>query len=123
MTERDVRPPAQERGHRRPRRRLLRRTESFYRSVLHEAEVDAFAEAGGGGLEDEVALLRVLVRRHIEEHPEHLDLTIKGLSLLVRMVAVQFRLSGADEEQLRGRLSDILNQFTAAVYSEEAADG
>jgi len=60
------------------------------------------------------------LERALREHPGELELTIKGLHLLVRMVAAQFRLSGADEEQLRGRLSEILNQFTAAVYGEEA---
>ena len=100
------------------------RTQGFYRSVLLEAEAAALAEAETAeGLVDEVALLRVLVRRHLAERPQNLELTIKALHLLVRMVAEQFRLSGADRAGLTECVDAVAAQLTTAVLGEEAAHG
>ena len=123
MTERSAGLPAEKRGLRRARTPVRGRPENFYQSVLQEAEAGAFVEAGGEGLDDEIALLRVLIRRQIAEHPQQLELTIKGLHLLVRMVAVRFRLSDADKAELELRLSDAINRFAASLFPEEATHG
>jgi hypothetical protein len=97
---------------------------NFYRSVLAEADAAEWREAAApDGLADEVALLRVLVRRHLAERPENLDLTLKGLTLLARLVATQERLSGADAAALQAQVSAVAEQLTAAVLGEEADGG
>lgn len=108
------------RKHQRARRhRRALRPENFYEGVLQESDAALAAAAGATGLTDELALLRVLVRRQIEEHPDRLDQTIRALHLLVRMVAVQFRLSGDDQQRLRDSLDAVVQQLTAAVLGEE----
>jgi len=93
--------------------------ENFYRSVLEET--DTLAEATSTeGLSDEVALLRVLLRRQLAERPENVELTLKGLHLLVRMVVAQFRLAGVDSEQMEARTQELIQQMTAIFLSEEA---
>lgn len=103
-------------------RHAASRPDNFYRHVLHESEA-ALAEAAiSDGLADETALLRVLVRRQIEEHPENLDQTIKALHLLVRMVATQFRLSGEDIDRLSEHVHAIADQLAVAVLGTEGDD-
>jgi hypothetical protein len=98
------------------------RPDNFYRQVLREGETALAEAATAGGLADETALLRVLVRRQIEEHPENLDQTIKALHLLVRMVAVQFRLSGEDAAMLSEHVHQIADRLAAAVLGAEEDD-
>ena len=108
-------------GAHRRRGRQADHAANFYQGVLAEAAASDLHEAAApDGLADEVALLRVLVRRQLAEGPENLDLTLKGLTLLARLVATQYRLSGADEAALRGQLSTVADHLAAAVLGEEA---
>jgi hypothetical protein len=103
----------------RSRRRTARPRPNFYQQALTEAERAALAGAAAAeGLTDEVAMLRLLVRRHLAQQPENFDQTIKALHLLVRMVAVQFRLSGEDAERLDERVAEVVNQFAAVVLTD-----
>jgi hypothetical protein len=103
-----------------------RRTRAFdlYKSVLEESDAGLLAAAAHAeGLADEVALVRVLLHRHLAEHPEGLELTIKGMHLLVRMVAAQHKLSGADAAALDARADELARHFAAAILGEEAPHG
>ena len=78
---------------------------NFYRGALDAAEQEHLeAAAGAEGLDDEVALLRVLLRRELASHPEDLRLVLQGMTLLVRAVAARYRLSPADQEALEERI-------------------
>jgi response regulator RpfG family c-di-GMP phosphodiesterase len=98
------------------------RPDNFYGRVVHEGEAALAEAAAADGLADETALLRVLVRRQIEERPENLEQTIKALHLLVRMVAVQFRLSGEDTARLSEQVHQIGEQLAIAVLGAEGND-
>ena len=107
--------------HGRPPRRASPR--NFYRGVLDQAdreELDSAASADG--LDDEVALLRMLVRRELAEHPENVRLVLQGLSLLVRAVAVRYRLSPSDAAALEQRMADALRGLAEQIR-EAVADG
>lgn len=105
------------------RRRRTAKPDNFYREVIAESETSVLAEAASvDGLGGEVAMLRVLVRRQMAEHPERLDLTIQALHLLVRMVATHYRLSGADAEQLREEITEAVGQIARSVLGEEVDD-
>ena len=115
MTERvhDHRQPPQQR----------QRT-NIYQSALDESDAGVFAEAEmAEGLNDEVAAVRVLLRRHLAEQPEKLELTIKAMHLLVRMVATQYKLSGADAAELDAHTSAVVDQVRGMLFAEEAAHG
>lgn len=95
---------------------------NFYRGALEAAEQEQLELAAAAeGLDDEVALLRVLVRRELEAQPDDLRLALQGLTLLVRAVAARYRLSPADQEALEQRIVAAVGSLTASI--QEAADG
>lgn len=105
-----------------PRRR--RKSGELYRRAIEAIEPGALAAAARAeGLDGEVAVLRVLLRRHLTEHPENVELMFKGMHLLVRMVTAQHGLSGEDAAQLKERMDVLARHFAAAVFGQEAADG
>ncbi len=109
--------------HRRHTRRR-RQPSNLYDGVFRESDPGVLAAAAQAkGLDDEVALVRVLLRRHLAEHPENLELTIKGMHLLERKVTAQEQLSGVDAAALEEQSRMIADQMTAALLGKEAADG
>jgi hypothetical protein len=106
-------------------RQLRRRRPSprnFYRQALTEAEREHLdGAASAEGLDDEIALLRTLVRRELEADPENLRLVLQGLTLLVRAVATRYRLSPDDQQALEERLVEAVRSLTTSIT--EAADG
>lgn len=115
-------PPRTPKGrvsHRRAARPLPMPT-NFYASVIAAGEAGALAAAGSPSLDDEIALLRLLVRRQIEEQPEHLEATLKALHLLVRMATAQHRLSGADASAFEERAGAVIEQFATAFFAADA---
>ena len=74
---------------------------SFYTQGLTEAERADFAAAlQAEGLDEEVAALRLLVRKAYLKYGEDLPLVLRGMDLLRRMVATKYGLSKADQEAL-----------------------
>jgi hypothetical protein len=118
MTSREHTPRAGSARHRR------RRQANLYRRLTAEVDPAMLAAAARAeGLDDEVAIVRVLLGRHLADHPENLELTIKGMHLLVRMVTAQHQLSGADAAELNERVDQVARHFAAAVFGQEVADG
>jgi hypothetical protein len=113
-----------ERGRNLVARSHRRRPLTLYRSVLDEIDPRVLAAASTAeGLDDEVLLLRLLLRRHLLEHPGDLELTLKGMHLLVRMVVARFKLSGTDAAALEEGVRMALDQFSSSVLGKEPIDG
>ena len=73
-------------------------TTGFYEESLSRAERVRLSKARRvDGLDEEIALLRVLLSRLAEEHPEKLELLLKGIGLVVRAVAIKYKLSPQSE--------------------------
>lgn len=104
------------------RPRLRRRKASvkgFYQEALSEAEQVLLPEARKmEGLDEEIALLRVKLQRAVEEHPEDLTLLWKGIGLLVKAVAAQYRLSKKAEDDLYENILGVLRGIGGALYPE-----
>ncbi|GEM_PF-4510343 len=84
--------------------------ESFYRDALTEAEQALLPEAMEmEGLDEEIALLRLKLQQAIMERPEDLDLLMKGVGLLVRAVATQYRLSPKAKDDLMDSVIGVLD--------------
>jgi len=95
----------------------------FYRSALSEAERLALPEAAEmGGLDDEIAVLRVKLRTAIEENPQDVKLMFKGLELLVKALAARYRLSQKAEGELSERVEAVLRDLGAPLYPEVFGD-
>jgi hypothetical protein len=75
--------------------------ESFYAKVLSEADRAALREARRvGGLSEEVALLRALVRRTLAEQPDDLKTIEGGVRLVMQLLVSQRRIAESDSTAL-----------------------
>lgn len=85
---------------------------NFYGRALDRAERLDLAEAERvEGLDDEIALLRVRLKRAVEKHPEDVQLLVKGLDMLVRAVGARYRLSPKSRKDLAENLAAALNSL------------
>lgn len=97
---------------------------NFYRAALAAAEQGELRDAAAAeGLDDEVALLRMLVRRELAARPEDIRPLLQGLTLLVRAVAARHRIAPADQEALEQRMAGALAALTASLSAEEPPEG
>src|SRR3990172_8102221 len=88
---------------------------SFYGEALSEAERLELEEAlGVEGLDQEIALLRLKLKRALEEEPENLALIVKGLELLGPYIL---------QEGLVEGLRAVLEDVGAKLYPEGFANG
>lgn len=84
----------------------------FYDSALSKADVEALAEARNvEGLEEEVALLRLQLRRALEDSDADAKLLQSGVRLLVQALLAQHRVSPQQAEHLGDALNNVLEQF------------
>ena len=77
-----------------------RGAQSFYESALDEAERQSMPEAlEVEGFAQEIALLRLRLRDILADHPEDLELMLRGMELLRRMVVSRYGLKGKEKKQ------------------------
>lgn len=109
-------------GTRRARPTAVRRKaaiKNFYEAALTEAEQMLLPEAREmEGLDEEIALLRVKLQKAVEEHPENFTLFWRGIELLVKAVAAQYRLSKKAEDDLYENILGVLRGIGGALYPE-----
>jgi len=85
---------------------------NFYRQALDQADrLDLERAQEIEGLDDEIALLRVRLKRAVEEHPQDVQLLVKGLDILVRAVGARYRLSPKSRKDLAENLTATLNSL------------
>ena len=106
---------------RRAERAVLR---SFYEPALDAAERADFAEARRvQGIDEEIAVLRLRLRRAIEEHPEDLAIMSRGIELLVRAVNTRYRLSKESSDDLGDNIAAVVRglgeQFIPEAFAHE----
>ena len=88
------------------------RREMFYFDALTEGErVDLGKAAEVENLDEEIAVLRVRLKTALRKHPEDYALLVRGIGLLVRAVATQYRLSPRASKDLADSLGDLLARF------------
>jgi hypothetical protein len=63
------------------------------------------------GLDEEIAMLRVHLRKALEASPDDLRLLTLGVNMLVKAVAAQYRLSPKSRRDLSDHLSNLLNSL------------
>lgn len=95
---------------------MTRRARSFYTRALSAADRAALEDAREvEGLADEVALLRVLIRRLLEEDGAEAPLVQSAMRLLVQTLVAQQRLSGRQAEGLGDAAARLLEEFGALL--------
>jgi hypothetical protein len=93
-----------------PRRRVPKR--NFYDDdCLTEAErVQLKKAAKVENLGDEVALLRVRLKKALKDKEDY-EVVVRGMDRLVKAVSAQYRLTPASKENLAESLAAVLNSF------------
>lgn len=93
-------------------RRARAAARNFYCQALDQAERQDLERAREiEGLDDEIALMRVRLKRAVEERPEDVQLFVKGLDILVRAVGARYRLSPKSRKDLAENLAATLNSL------------
>ncbi len=82
---------------------------SFYADVLEEGALELEVAAALRGVEDEIAVLRMLIRRVAREGD--VEATRKGIETLCRALKVQYALEGRSAEGLAGSLARVLDEL------------
>ncbi|MBI4300979.1 MAG: hypothetical protein HY664_00040 [Chloroflexi bacterium] len=96
-----------------------KKSPSFYEVALTEAERIRLPQAREiEGLDEEIALLRLSLRRLVVEHPEDMELLLKGVGMLVRAVATKYRLSQKAEDDLYQSVLGVLKGIGGALWPE-----
>ena len=89
---------------------------AFYRAALTEAERLKLPKAREiEGIDEEIAMLRVKLFSLAEVHPHQADLLGKSMGMLMRMVALRYRLEPQSQEDLAESLAGVINGIGAAV--------
>lgn len=103
---------------------MTRRTRSFYARVLSAADRAAIDDARAvEGLDDEVALLRVQIRRLLAEDEPDPRVLQGAMRLLVQTLVAQRRLSGREAEGLGDAAARLLEEFGAAMAAGDGGEG
>ena len=109
----------------RPRRTRRRRNlaRDFYGSALDAAErIELEAASEVGGLDEEIAVLRMKLREVLSAHPEDLQLMMRGVELLVKAVSARHRLSKEAEENLTDSIAGVVRGVGGLLMPEAFGD-
>ena len=81
----------------------------FYAGALDAAErIELEAAAEVEGLDEEIALLRMKLRKALGKRPDDLPLMLRGIDLLVKSVSARYRLSKEAEQDLSDSIAGVL---------------
>ncbi len=84
----------------------------LYREAMNKSElIDLERAYAAEGLEDEIALLRVRLKAAAREHPEKLELLLRGVGMLVRAVTAQYRLSPKARKDMAENVEAVLKSL------------
>ncbi len=70
------------------------------------------------GLAGEIALLRVRLRRALEEEPEDDEFVLKSIALLAKLLATRYRLSKKAEDDLYQSMLGVLKGLGGAIWPQ-----
>lgn len=84
----------------------------FYSRVLDEAEgLELKVALEVKGLDQEIALLRLTIRRLLEQEPENLELLLRATNTLARLVKSKYGLSTEDNVALKDTILNVLKEL------------
>jgi hypothetical protein len=84
----------------------------FYEEVLTVAEQGEIGAAlAVEGLDEEVAALRIRLKKALKASPGNLRLVLQGMDVLRRMVATKYELSGGDKEAFSAFAEETLRRL------------
>ena len=85
------------------------RKHGFYSRVLDEAEqLDFELATGVGGIDGEIALLRVKIKSILKNDPENIKLITQATDALSRLVRTRYNISKEDKKGLKEAIGNVL---------------
>ena len=89
----------------------------FYAAAVEDA-AELIEAAEVSGVDAELASLRVALRKHVQEHPDDLELMLKSVRLIAQVVSAQYRMSPARTDELADTIRAITTQLGAQMFPE-----
>ena len=84
----------------------------FYSRALSEAEEIGLEEAREiTGLDEEIAMLRVKLRQLIEKEPDRIDLQMKAVTTIARLVATSYNIGKEQKKSLKEAITRVLTEI------------
>jgi hypothetical protein len=88
----------------------------FYHRVLDEAEkLDFEIAAGVDGIDDEITLLRVKIKKLIESNPEDLKPVLKATETLAKLVKIRYAINNEDKQGLKEALGNVIREIAVPL--------
>jgi len=83
----------------------------FYSRALDEAEKLELEEAFHiEGIDEEIALLRVKLRKILEEQPERIDLHFEAANIIARLVRTRYQITKEQKKSLKEAIQKVLTE-------------
>ncbi len=88
----------------------------FYASALDAAEqYNLAAAASVSGIDGEIAVLRLIIRRELQSNPDDAARLLKSVEALTRAVRIKYQLSEKRRENLADAMAAVLEELGAAA--------
>ena len=92
------------------------RPRSFYNRALDEAEKLELEEASHiEGIDEEIALLRVKLRKLLEEQPERIDLHFEAANIIARLVKTRYQITKEQKKSLKEAIEKVLTEIAVPL--------
>ena len=90
--------------------------QGFYSKVLDEAEKISLEEARDiEGLDEEIAMLRARLRKLIEQDPDRIDLHLKMIAAIARLVGIRYDISREQKKSLRDAITKVITDIAVPL--------
>jgi len=92
------------------------RTHGLYSKALDEAESLQLEDAAAiEGLDAEIAIIRIRLRRLLGDCPDRLDLQLDAANTITRMVKTKYQISQGQRKGLKDAISKVLEEVAAPL--------
>lgn len=92
------------------------RKHGFYSRAVDAAEALQLEDAAAvEGLDEEIAILRVRLRRLLGECPDRLDLQLDAANTLTRMVKTRYQITKEQRRSLKDAIGKVLEEVAAPL--------
>lgn len=88
----------------------------FYGRALDEAEKLELEEASGiEGIDEEIAILRVKLRKLLEQQPERIDLHFDAANIIARLVKTRYQITREQKKSLKEAIQKVLIELGVSL--------
>ena len=88
----------------------------FYSQALEEAEKVKLEEASYiEGIDEEIALLRVELRKLLERQPERIDLHFEMANVIARLVKTRYQINREQKKSLKEAVQKVLTEVAVPL--------